>query len=109
MPLAISVYIVISSHISPFGTIGMHRPALHRTSGIRLYGYAGQRARPPSLGSRVHGIDALLGVLVLSLVVIGPQMPWGYLGLVPLITGLMGRCPLYALFGVSTLHHPQPQ
>lgn len=27
---------------------------------------------------------------------------WGLVGLVPLLTGLAGRCPAYALFGFST-------
>lgn len=27
---------------------------------------------------------------------------WGYVGVVPLLTGLMGWCPLYALLGLNT-------
>ncbi|RZI94943.1 MAG: DUF2892 domain-containing protein [Variovorax sp.] len=27
---------------------------------------------------------------------------WGYLGIVPLLTGAIGSCPAYTLFGVST-------
>ena len=27
---------------------------------------------------------------------------WGYFGIVPLLTGLMGSCPLYSILGVST-------
>ncbi|WP_082572370.1 DUF2892 domain-containing protein [Variovorax sp. Root434] len=27
---------------------------------------------------------------------------WGYIGVVPLLTGLIGTCPLYSLFGFST-------
>ena len=42
------------------------------------------------------------GVALLSLVVAGPQTPWGLVGLVPLLTGLLGACPLYGLTGVST-------
>ena len=53
-----------------------------------------------------HGIDRIIRVIVgvglLSLVWIGPQTPWGWVGLVPLITGLVGSCPLYRLFGIST-------
>lgn len=43
-----------------------------------------------------------LGVGVLSLTLIGPRTPWGFLGLVPLATGLLGSCPLYTLLGLST-------
>jgi len=42
------------------------------------------------------------GILLLSLTVIGPQTPWGWLGLVPLATGIWGFCPAYRLFGIST-------
>ncbi len=49
-----------------------------------------------------RGIRVVLGLALLSLTVIGPHTLWGLVGLVPLITGLMGRCPLYALFGLST-------
>ncbi|HBS26385.1 MAG TPA: DUF2892 domain-containing protein, partial [Gammaproteobacteria bacterium] len=35
-------------------------------------------------------------------VFIGPQTNWGWVGLVPLITALIGWCPPYAIFGIST-------
>lgn len=44
----------------------------------------------------------LLGVFLLSLVFVGPKTYWGLLGIVPLATGLLGSCPLYTVFGVST-------
>jgi len=44
----------------------------------------------------------LLGVLLLAMVFIGPQTFWGYVGLIPLITGLVGFCPLYKIFGLSS-------
>ncbi|GAB4390191.1 YgaP family membrane protein [Albidovulum sp.] len=44
----------------------------------------------------------VLGLVLLSLVFYGPQTPWGWIGLVPLITGLAGWCPLYRLLGIST-------
>ncbi len=47
-------------------------------------------------------LRVLLGAGVLSLAFIGPQTPWAYLGLVPLVTGLIGWCPLYAVFGFNT-------
>jgi len=43
-----------------------------------------------------------LGLGLLSLVIIGPHTPWGYLGLIPLFTGLFGTCPLYSLLGFNT-------
>jgi hypothetical protein len=47
-------------------------------------------------------LRVILGLAVLSLVFLGPKTSWGYLGLVPLVTGLVGTCPLYTLFGWST-------
>ena len=54
----------------------------------------------------VHQVERVIRVLaglgILSLTVVGPQTPWGYLGIVPLLTGLVGTCPAYTLFGIST-------
>ena len=47
-------------------------------------------------------IRVILGIVLLALVFVGPKTPWGWIGLVPLITGLVGFCPLYKLLGVST-------
>lgn len=43
-----------------------------------------------------------LGLGLIALVFTGPHTPWGFLGLVPLFTGLAGYCPLYSLIGVNT-------
>lgn len=47
-------------------------------------------------------VRVVLGVGLLSLVWMGPQTPWGWFGLVPLLTGLVGSCPLYRMFRIST-------
>ncbi|MBL7543162.1 MAG: DUF2892 domain-containing protein [Bdellovibrionaceae bacterium] len=44
----------------------------------------------------------LIGLGLLSMIVIGPQTMWGLVGLVPLLTGLVGFCPLYAILGFSS-------
>ncbi len=53
-----------------------------------------------------HPLDRILrvafGLVLLSLVFLGPQTAWGWLGLVPLLTGLLGSCPLYSLIGLNT-------
>ena len=53
-----------------------------------------------------HPIERVLRVLVglgiLSLVFVGPQTPWGWVGLIPVLTGATGLCPLYTLLGIST-------
>jgi hypothetical protein len=44
----------------------------------------------------------VVGVGILSLAFVGPKTPWAYLGILPLATGIVGMCPLYALLGLST-------
>lgn len=53
-------------------------------------------------GAADRVIRVALGLALLSLTVVGPHTLWGAIGIVPLVTGLSGRCPLYALFGVTT-------
>ena len=55
-----------------------------------------------NVGSWDRALRALLGIALLSLVFVGPQSPWGYLGLVPLFTASLGWCPLYSIVGMST-------
>ncbi len=53
-------------------------------------------------GTLDRGIRVVAGLAILSLAFIGPQTPLGYLGLVPLLTGAVGFCPVYRLLGLST-------
>ena len=53
-------------------------------------------------GTLDRGLRVILGLGLLSLTVIGPITAWGYVGLVPLLTGVLGFCPLYKLFGLNT-------
>lgn len=54
-----------------------------------------------------RGLRVLLGLGLLSLVFVGPRTLWGLVGLVPLATGLLGSCPLYTVFGISTCPAPR--
>lgn len=47
-------------------------------------------------------LRVLVGLGILSLTVIGPRTMWGLIGVVPVLTGLLGSCPLYTLLGFST-------
>jgi hypothetical protein len=44
----------------------------------------------------------VVGLAILSLVFIGPKTNWGDIGLIPLLTGIGGLCPLYSLLGIRT-------
>jgi len=52
-------------------------------------------------------VRIVIGLVLLSLVVIGPKTWLGLVGLVPLATGLVGFCPLYRVTGLSTSHRDQ--
>jgi hypothetical protein len=47
-------------------------------------------------------LRVIAGAALVSLVFVGPETPWGWIGLVPLVTGLVGNCPVYSLLGIST-------
>ena len=49
-----------------------------------------------------RALRIIVGLGLISLVFTGPQTPWGWLGLLPLATGLIGFCPAYKLLGIST-------
>lgn len=54
----------------------------------------------------VGGIDKILRIIVGAALVaataLGYLPIWGYIGVVPLVTGLINFCPLYPLLGIST-------
>jgi hypothetical protein len=55
-----------------------------------------------NVGSIDRALRAIIGLGLISMVFIGPQAAWGWVGIVPLATAIMGWCPPYALLGIST-------
>lgn len=49
-----------------------------------------------------RAVRIVAGIVGVALVFVGPQTNWGWFGLIPLLTGVAGSCPLYTIFGVST-------
>ena len=47
-------------------------------------------------------VRVVFGLALLSLVFIGPHTWFGLVGLIPLITGIVGYCPIYGILGIST-------
>ncbi len=47
-------------------------------------------------------IRVVLGAAILAMVFVGPRTPWGWLGVIPVVTGLIGSCPIYTVLGMST-------
>jgi len=56
--------------------------------------------------ANIHPIERVVrvvaGIGITSLAFWGPANNWFLLGLVPIATGLVGWCPPYAMFGIST-------
>lgn len=64
----------------------------------------------PSIGA-TGTVDRVIRIIVglglIAIVFVGPKTPWGWIGLIPLATGLIGWCPAYRLLGISTKKHQQ--
>ena len=56
-------------------------------------------------GSLDRIIRVILGLIILALwfVLQGNAQYLALIGLIPLITGIIGWCPLYTIFGINTL------
>ncbi len=56
--------------------------------------------------ANVGAIDRILrivvGLILIAMVFVGPQTSWGWIGVIPLLTALIGFCPAYRLIGLST-------
>ena len=55
-----------------------------------------------NIGKTDQVIRIAIGIVLLSLLVVGPKTAWGWLGIIPLATGVFGTCGLYSLLGIST-------
>ena len=56
----------------------------------------------PNVGGADRIVRLLLGVGILALAFVGPKTPWGYVGVIPILTAIFSYCPLYAVLGFST-------
>jgi len=52
------------------------------------------------------GIDralrVIVGLVLIALAVTGTVGVWGWIGVVPLLTGVVGFCPAYTILGINT-------
>lgn len=55
-----------------------------------------------NIGQFERIMRVVVGLILVSLAFIGPKNPWFLLGVVPLLTGMLGWCPPYQLLGIST-------
>lgn len=58
------------------------------------------------MSANVGGMDRILrvlvGIVLLALTLTGQIGVWGWIGVVPLVTGLFKFCPLYRVLGLNT-------
>jgi len=54
-----------------------------------------------NIGKTDRIIRIVAGLLLLSLVFIGPQTLWGLVGIIPLATAFINFCPAYKLLGMG--------
>ena len=55
-----------------------------------------------NMGSADRIIRAIVGIVLLALVFVGPQTAWGWIGIVPLATAAVGNGPAYSILGIKT-------
>ena len=52
-------------------------------------------------GTIDRALRIILGLVLIALALTG-KTAWGWVGVVPLLTGLVGMCPLYSILGINT-------
>lgn len=67
-----------------------------------LYNAAKENIMRHNEGSLDRALRVIVGIALIAMVFVGPKAAWGWIGIVPLLTGLVGFCPLYRLVGMST-------
>ena len=53
-------------------------------------------------GTVDRALRVIAGLVLIGLALAGVIGPWGWIGVVPLLTGAVGICPLYAMLGLNT-------
>ena len=49
-----------------------------------------------------RAVRVIAGLLLIGLAISGKIGLWAYVGVVPLITGIVGHCPMYSMLGINT-------
>lgn len=55
-----------------------------------------------NIGTVDRLVRILAGAGLIALAATGTIGVWGYVGVIPLLTGLLRTCPVYSLLGVNT-------
>jgi len=60
-----------------------------------------------NVGSIDRAVRVVAGVALIGLTLAGTIGPWGWIGVVPLVTGALGWCPAYSLLKLNTGAKPK--
>jgi hypothetical protein len=58
-------------------------------------------------GAIDRSLRVVAGLVLIGLAATGTVGLWGYIGVVPLLTGAIGLCPLYSLLGINSCPAPR--
>ena len=54
-----------------------------------------------------RGLRVVAGLVLIGLAATGTVGVWGYVGVIPLVTGAVGMCPIYSLLGINSCPAPR--
>lgn len=57
---------------------------------------------PRNEGNVDRALRVIVGIVLIVMALRGMYTPWTWIGVVPLLTGLVGTCPVYSLLGIKT-------
>ncbi len=60
-----------------------------------------------NVGTADKWIRIVVGLVLISLVFVGPKTAWGWIGIIPLATALINFCPVWAMLKISTRKEEQ--
>ncbi|AOY92363.1 hypothetical protein BKK79_11665 [Cupriavidus sp. USMAA2-4] len=60
-----------------------------------------------NVGTIDRAVRIIAGLLLIGLAATGKIGPWGWIGVVPLLTGIVRVCPAYSLLGIRTCQAPK--
>jgi hypothetical protein len=59
-----------------------------------------------NMGGKDRLIRLLVGLAMIGLAMVNVIGPWGWIGIVPVVSAALGWCPVYMMLGLSTQEHP---
>ena len=54
-----------------------------------------------------RSLRVVVGLVLIGLAATGKVGMWGYIGIIPLVTGAVGMCPIYSLLGINSCPAPR--